>query len=290
MASMQKIKCPQSQETCGWSSIFPVEVKTPIQSLIFIKRMMAISVSCITYLRGIFPEDAYRMRYLEEIGIKILREDSSYPQASKLIKWMKGCFDALEKKYLQMVILGVYKNTDDPSSLIESYQFKFNYTTKGPQMDIVSDRKHLLKNCTMDDIKSASISLIRKIFFLMHNLGPLPSDVSLTMKLFYYDAVTPVMYQPPGFKEGENHTILFEGNPVQVKLAEVSTSFHLIKVRVTTEQERMENLQHRSVLKEEKENAEPQKVHGNTAARKPEVKTRKPKVNRTSRKRRQKRL
>jgi hypothetical protein len=27
--------------------------------------MMALAVSSITYLRGIFPEDAYRSRYLE---------------------------------------------------------------------------------------------------------------------------------------------------------------------------------------------------------------------------------
>uniref|UniRef100_A0A8C5Q120 HORMA domain-containing protein n=1 Tax=Leptobrachium leishanense TaxID=445787 RepID=A0A8C5Q120_9ANUR len=162
---------------------------------------MAISVSCITYLRGIFPEDAYKTRYLEgNVQTERRRVSAKRHQIS----------------------------------LIESYQFKFNYTISGPQMDIVSNKNHLL-NVTMDDIKSASICLIRKLFLLMHNLGPLPGDVALTMKLFYYDAVTPPQYQPPGFKEGETHIILFEGNPVNVKLAEVSTSFHVIKVRVTTD-------------------------------------------------------
>lgn len=37
------------------------------------------------------------------------------------------------------------------------------------------------------DTKKASILLIRKIYVLMQNLGPLPNDVCLTMKLFYYD-------------------------------------------------------------------------------------------------------
>uniref|UniRef100_A0A8C5WDT7 HORMA domain-containing protein n=1 Tax=Leptobrachium leishanense TaxID=445787 RepID=A0A8C5WDT7_9ANUR len=205
MAALQKIRSPQGQATCGWSALFPVEIKTPTQSLVFVKRMMAISVSCITYLRGIFPEDAYKTRYLEDLGINILRDDSKYPRASKIIKCNKN---------------------------------------------------HLL-NVTMDDIKSASICLIRKLFLLMHNLGPLPGDVALTMKLFYYDAVTPPQYQPPGFKEGETHIILFEGNPVNVKLAEVSTSFHVIKVRVTTEQDRMENLNVQSILKEQEESANP---------------------------------
>lgn len=40
---------------------------------------------------------------------------------------------------------------------------------------------------TCADTKKASILLIRKIYVLMQNLGPLPNDVCLTMKLFYYD-------------------------------------------------------------------------------------------------------
>lgn len=40
-------------------------LKTEQESLVFVKRMMAVAVSSITYLRGIFPESAYRSRYLE---------------------------------------------------------------------------------------------------------------------------------------------------------------------------------------------------------------------------------
>ncbi|MEE6495207.1 hypothetical protein FKM82_001979 [Ascaphus truei] len=123
------------------------------------------------------------------------------------------------------------------------------------------DKKHLIKNLTTEDVKKASIALIRKLFLLMHNLGPLPKDVSLTMKLFYYDDVTPTHYQPPGFKEGESHTMLFEGVPVQVKLADVATSFHVIKMRVTTEKESLETMNKQSILKEEKENVRPQEAH-----------------------------
>lgn len=48
-----------------WTSLFQNELKTEEKSLVFVKRMMALAVSSITYLRGIFPEDAYRSRYLE---------------------------------------------------------------------------------------------------------------------------------------------------------------------------------------------------------------------------------
>ncbi|XP_074923667.1 HORMA domain-containing protein 1-like isoform X1 [Chelonoidis abingdonii] len=90
------------------------EIKTHQQSLVMVKRIMAIAVSGITYLRGIFPEDAYSTHYLEDLCVKVLREDSIYPRVSKIVKWMKACFEALEKKYLQMMILGVQKDTANP--------------------------------------------------------------------------------------------------------------------------------------------------------------------------------
>lgn len=48
-----------------WTELFPNDLKSAQESLLFVKRMMVVAVSSITYLRGIFPEDAYRSRYLE---------------------------------------------------------------------------------------------------------------------------------------------------------------------------------------------------------------------------------
>ncbi|XP_069498473.1 HORMA domain-containing protein 1-like [Ambystoma mexicanum] len=251
MAVLQKLRTENKQETCGWAVLFPIEIKTQQQSVVFVKRMMAVAVSCITYLRGIFPEDAYRTRYLEELCLKILREDSKHPRAAKIVKWMKGCFDALEKKYLHMMIIGVHMNPDEPNKFIESYQFKFRYTQNGPLMDIASNEKEIITNYSTEDIKKASITLIRKLFLLMHNLGSLPNNALLTMKLFYYDDVTPASYQPPGFKEGMSESMEFEGIPVHVKVADVETSFHMLKIRVTTEQGRMEFMNKQGILKEE---------------------------------------
>ncbi|KYO31812.1 HORMA domain-containing protein 2 isoform B [Alligator mississippiensis] len=71
----------------------------------------------------------------------------------------------------------------------------------------------------------------------------LPNDITLTMKLFYYNDVTPDDYQPPGFKEGSSpDNLLFDGDPVNLKVGSVSTGFHILKVRVTTENKRMRAL------------------------------------------------
>ncbi|XP_038650081.1 HORMA domain-containing protein 1-like isoform X6 [Scyliorhinus canicula] len=197
MATAQRMRTSEKQIS-GWNAIFPNDVATQHQSLVFIKRMMALGVSCITYLRGIFPEDAYRTRYLEGMCVKILREDSRFPGASKVVK----C-----------------KN----------------------------------KQVSLQDTKKASILLIRKLFVLMQSLEILPNDVSLTMKLFYYDEVTPPEYQPPGFKQGECDAVWFEGTPVHFKVGDVPTPFHMMKVRVTTEKETMEQLEKENMLNEENE-------------------------------------
>ncbi|MBN3313128.1 HORM1 protein, partial [Atractosteus spatula] len=222
--------------------------------------MMVVALSSITYLRGIFPEHAYRSRYLEGLCIKVLRENSTSTGACKLVKWIMGCFDALEKGYLQILFIGVHRNPDDPNtflsftscslqSIIESYQFKIKYTPEGPQMDILSNKNTEMR-ITMEDTKKASVLLIRKLFLLMQNLDMLPDNVSLTMKLYYYDDVTPADYQPPGFKEGECDSLWFEGRFVNLKMGELQTPFHVLKVRVAAEHGKVAQIQRENILEE----------------------------------------
>ncbi|XP_006896555.1 PREDICTED: HORMA domain-containing protein 2-like [Elephantulus edwardii] len=224
-------------------TIFPSQIATEHESLIMVKKLFATSISCITYLRGLFPESSYGERHLEDLSLKILREDKKCPGSLHIIKWIQGCFDALEKKYLHMAILTLYKNPKEPEKMTEIYQFKFSYTKDGTTMDFDSTSTSFESGANSEDIKKASVLLIRKLYILMQNLGPLPNDVILTMKLHYYNDVTPYDYQPPGFKEGVNsHLLLFDGNPVNLKVGLVSTGFHSMKVKVTTEATRVVGL------------------------------------------------
>ncbi|NXI60920.1 HORM2 protein, partial [Anseranas semipalmata] len=214
--------------------LFPNKIATEQQSVVLVKRLLAISVSCITYLRGLFPESSYGTRYLDDLCLKILREDKRCLGSFQIVKWIQGCFDALERQYVSsfMFFNGL--------SLTELYQFKFKYRKEVPQMDIISNKMNLVNGVCSEDIKQASSLLIRKLYLLMQNLGPLPSDITLTMKLFYYNDVTPNDYQPPGFKEdGSPGDLLFDGDPVNLKVGSVSTGFHTMKVKVTTENKRV---------------------------------------------------
>ncbi|XP_072405103.1 HORMA domain-containing protein 1 isoform X2 [Chiloscyllium punctatum] len=155
---------------------------------------------------------------------------------------MMGCYDALQKKYLRMLILAIYTNEEDPQTITECYQFKFKYLASGPTMDFASNNKKISSTVSCSDTKKTSILLIRKLYVLMQSLRPLPNNICLKMKLSYYDEVTPPDYQPPGFKEGTLDNIMFEGEPVFLSVGEVVTPFHVLRVKVTTDSDRMEQL------------------------------------------------
>ncbi|XP_067832225.1 HORMA domain-containing protein 1 [Heptranchias perlo] len=229
----------QMQKNAMSVAMFPSKVTTEQQSLVLVKRLLAVAISCITYLRGLFPEYAYGTRFLEDLCVKILREDDNCPGSSQIVKWMMGCYDALQKKYLRMLVLAIYTNQEDPQTVTECYQFKFKYMKDGPMMDFASNNRKISSTVSGADTKKASILLIRKLYVLMQSLGPLPNDICLKMKLSYYDEVTPPDYQPPGFKESSSENMMFEGQPVFLSVGEVATPFHVLRVKVTTESDRM---------------------------------------------------
>ncbi|NWY38001.1 HORM2 protein, partial [Sylvia atricapilla] len=216
--------------------LFPESITTEQQSLVLVKRLLAISMSCITYMRGLFPESSYGTRYLDDLCLKILREDKSCLGSLQIVKWIQGCFDALEKQYVS----GVFFKFFNGVSFTEMYQFKFKYKKKVPQMDISSNHREFVAGLCSKDVKQASRLLLRALYLLMQDLGPLPNDITLSMKLLYYNDVTPKDYQPPGFKEDDRPgDMLFAGDPVNLRVGSVSTDFHLMKVRVTTEKKRV---------------------------------------------------
>ncbi|XP_023797409.1 HORMA domain-containing protein 1 isoform X4 [Cyanistes caeruleus] len=240
--SLCRMATAQKQRNSVSAIVFPKKIATEQQSLMLVKRLLAVAVSCITYLRGIFPESAYGTRYMDDVCVKILREDKNCPGSTQLVKWMLGCYDALQKKYLRHIVLAVCTQLDDPQTVTECYHFKFTYTHKGPLLDFGSKDKKADSTITCADTKKASILLLRKIYILMQNLSPLPNDVCLTMKLLYYDEVTPPDYQPPGFKEARDEGLMFNMEPIYLNVGEVPTPFHMLKLKITTEKQRMENV------------------------------------------------
>ncbi|XP_022083801.1 HORMA domain-containing protein 1-like [Acanthaster planci] len=233
-ATSQRVR----EKTGEWSSIFPPEQISETQSALFIKKLLAVAVSNIMYLRTIFPEHAFGDRCLEDLNLKILRDDSACPGACQVIKWVKGCFDALDKKYLRALTIGIYVDPDEPDTVIESYTFKFSYQGEGIQ--IYRNDKKIAGATTEAETKKATTRLLRTIVVLTQSLKSLPDDVIMTMKLLYYDDVTPADYEPPGFQPAETDSFHFEEEPMNIRVGDVSTSFHTVKLRIKTDRKQFE--------------------------------------------------
>ncbi|XP_032375502.1 HORMA domain-containing protein 1 isoform X1 [Etheostoma spectabile] len=239
--------CAQQVRTSQDTQLLPNQVISEQQSLVVIKKLLAIAVSGITYLRGLFPEKAYGNKYIEDQKVMILKEELSCPGSSQIVQWMQGCFEAIQKKYLRTVIMSIYTDPENPQKVTEYYQFKIHYTAKGAQMDFESssnnNNNNNVSSMLCGNTKKASILLVRKLYTLMQNLGPLPDNVCLNMKLAYYDNVTPQNYQPPGFREADGDTMEFEKEPVKLTMGEVVTPFHTLKLDMATERQRLEQVE-----------------------------------------------
>ncbi|XP_041799150.1 HORMA domain-containing protein 1 [Chelmon rostratus] len=233
----------QQVRTSQDTQLLPNQVLTEQQSLVVMKKLLAIAVSGITYLRGLFPEKAYGRKYVEDQKVMILKEERSCPGASQIVHWLQGCFDAIQKKYLRVVLMSIYTDPENPQKVTEFYQFRIQYTTKEPLIDFESSNNNNKMSMSCGNTKKASVLLVRKLYTLMQNLGPLPDSVCLNMKLAYYDNVTPQNYQPPGFKDADGDTVEFEKEPVKLTMGEVVTPFYTLKMDMATERQRLEQVE-----------------------------------------------
>lgn len=127
------------------------------------------------------------------------------------------------KKYLRVLILGLYRDPENPETLIESYTFKFSYADE-TGVDIYRNNQKISSANNASEIKKATIRLLRTIVVLTQTMNAIPEDTMLTMKLLYYDDVTPQEYEPPGFKPSTCTDFQYEEEPVTINVGDVATN------------------------------------------------------------------
>ena len=106
-----------------WSKVFPKQHNSATKSCTFVKKLMAVAISNITYLRSIFPEKAFSNRSLDGLPLKILKENSGCEAATDLVNWLRGAFEALEKRYLRELMLVIYLDPEDSNNVHEMYTY-----------------------------------------------------------------------------------------------------------------------------------------------------------------------
>jgi len=228
----------QKTQVSNWNKLFPNKVDTRSKSLMFVKKLLTVSLSNITYLRGLFPEDAFANRSLDKLPLKILREDSNCKEAEEVSKWLKGAFEAIEKQYLRELLFVVYDKTVDggeSGQIGEVYTFKFSYPGDEVTCDLYQGKEQeKVEVVDHNSVKQSTQLLLRRLLLLTQNLGELPSRLALDMILTYYDEKTPKDYEPFGFKAGQE--IPLTSGLMDYTAGCVKTGHHELKVRVQARQ------------------------------------------------------
>ncbi|MEN2499547.1 MAG: HORMA domain-containing protein 1, partial [Marteilia pararefringens] len=128
-----------------WTEIFPAQVNTRPHSVVMIKKLMAVAISNVLYLRALLPESAFSERRIDSLELpdddeknkrskgkkkaftrlKILKDDT--PASSQIIKWLKGSFEALDKNYLRKLEFSICSDISGKRCALETYCFDVEY-------------------------------------------------------------------------------------------------------------------------------------------------------------------
>ncbi len=239
-----------------WSDLFPASVETSAESLTFVKKLVAVGVSTIMYLRSSLPEDAFWEKNLDHLRLKLLNGKSGVKKGENLCRWIRSAMDAVEKQYLRELILAVTAEPMASEKTLEMYTFQFAYNGEDALVTLEAGRdghdtnaeddsdgktKRLLFDTAAGDSKNKgnkqkalyqhTVALLSKLVEVTSKMDLLPEEAYLKIKLEYYEDRTPADYHPEGFQESDvRYTV---SNDVEsVDLPSVKTDFHEFSVKI----------------------------------------------------------
>ncbi|XP_042871263.1 uncharacterized protein LOC122260314 [Penaeus japonicus] len=218
------------KERDTWSSVFVSQVNTEEKSILFVKRLVSIIVSSVTYLRGLFPEDAYEEKTFDGLVIKNLLWDSKLYSPAILVRCLTGAFEAIEKRYVDELRFVIYDDVNNPECLREAYAMKFTYATDGSAC-VVTHLVATTPQRTLIDLRGSTQRLLRTLIVLTQSLEALPEQVFAAIRLTYREE-TPLTYDPPWFYTQPSEELIFPTDSVNVKVGAVNTLHHKVSVSI----------------------------------------------------------
>lgn len=198
---------------------------TQSQSLTVVRNLIRFAVATIAYGRGFCESNSFQGIVLLELPV-IQMVDSS-PESAKMLHWMEGAFDALNKGYLKQMCLCVFN--EDCTKTLEAYTFhiaydehhkaKFNLSVdedsacrSRANMEAEVARPSTLtatkpesRISTREKAQEAMHKILMDLVNLMGALPPLLCDKVIAMRLLYYDDITPKDYEPPQFSAADRN-------------------------------------------------------------------------------------
>ncbi|KAK7201727.1 HORMA domain containing protein [Novymonas esmeraldas] len=230
------------------------------QSLAAIRNFVRASVSCITYARGLCSDNAFERRAF--LGLPLRQLIPSTTESVAISEWIeKGAFDALNRNYLKEMSLCVYDA--ECRALLESYCFSFCYTGDGERAQMTLNASQTAspsgvldggasahaqvsggravtlpipprRRCTKQEVQRMLTNVLERLVDVVESLPPLLSERVLTMRLTYYDEVTPASYEPPCFAPASDHMARLYEEEVRhhVSIGSMDTSHHFFSIAI----------------------------------------------------------
>lgn len=200
------------------------------------------------FFRDLFPEDSFQDHKIAGMNLKRFRKGSD-GNSDQMLKWIEeGCFDALSRKYLKSAVLTVLADTASPNNVLETYTLRVSYpdsilhqtidatTANIAHLSLARNEKSVLAvESSPANFKEAISKILRSLCVMSQTLKTLPAKKYLSMKLSYYEEVTPKNYEPPGFVAAEfdiDH--LFQGPTSKFTFGKAATPFHNIGLSMET--------------------------------------------------------
>jgi hypothetical protein len=159
----------------------------------------------------LFPEESFQDHKVAGMSLKKFRRGKDQ-RSDQLLDWIeRGCFDALSKKYLKQAILTVLSDTSGPNNVLETYTLRVTYPSSYLHQGIDASLSKLslsrndqpVLSLTTTSFTESMAKILRSLCVMSQTLESLPQRKYLSMKLVYYEEVTPSGYEPPGFQAAD---------------------------------------------------------------------------------------
>jgi hypothetical protein len=204
------------------------------ESTTLVRNLLRTSISTVCFVRSVFPESFFVDRTVSGVRIKSLSPADHYSKS--VLNWLEtGVFDALRLKYLRMLSFGFYRDKDE-KELIEAYEFKVSYPDSGATVKL-SHQSSASPLQNKAEITANMRDLMLALSEFSEELEPLPDTRYISMKIFYYEDITPLDYNPKYFEEMTQETReRYQRQQKQLckaPLGSTATRHHTFDVRLT---------------------------------------------------------
>ena len=86
------------------AEIIPQQISNQQDSCLYVKKMLALGISNIAYLRGLLSGDCFTDRMFEDQPVKVLTNNEKSETLKNIQNWLIGAYDAIEKKYVSKFV------------------------------------------------------------------------------------------------------------------------------------------------------------------------------------------